>query len=332
MPRVTQPRIVEHSRRSFLCLLALATPLARAADDPSDGGDYRLVVPVEPGGGIDFVARLVARAWTERRLSVVVVNRPGASGLIGTSSVASARPDGRTLLVTGVSHLTGPLLHGATGYDPLADFVPVARLASAPNVLLVGARLKDMDLTQILRDPRSSQEGFSFGSAGYGHTSHLAAEVFMARTGAKWLHVPYKGTSPATRGLLGGEVDILFAPLGSVAAATATGRARAVAVAHRERPAVLRDTPTLQELGIRDAEFSQWYGLLAPKGTPADLVSKLASLALEAVGSPAVASQLRSQGIEPAPLGPEAFSDFLAQENRRLTALTRSQPLDRPVK
>ncbi len=294
--------------------------------------EYQWVVPVEPGGGIDAVARIVANHWSsELRLAVTVLNRSGASGNIGTASVARAKADGQTLLVTGVSHLTSPLLHGNPGYEPIDDFAAVARYATAPNVLVVSDTLKGQSLARILQDPRSTTQGLAFGSAGYGHTSHIAAQLFMARTGARWLHVPYKGTAPALRALMAGEVQFMFVPAASVAAAVATGRVYALAVASAQRIRLLPDTPTLHELGVKDAEFAQWYGLLAPRGTPPETLRALSSRALQALHSPPVAAQLRAQGIEPDPLDHEEFARFLVAEQRRLGALLKKERIERPL-
>ena len=312
--------------------LLTSVAIAQVATVPADVRETRLIVPVEPGGGIDTVARLVAQHWsTSLQKTVNVFNRPGASGNLGTASVARAQPDGQTLLVTGVSHLSSPLLHSAPGFDPIADFVGVARLATAPNVLVVSDALKDFSLKQILQDLRSTNEGFTFSSAGYGHTSHIAAEVFMARTGVRWLHVPYKGTAPALRALMAGEVQIMFVPAASVGAAVRSGRVHALAVAHPVRISLLPDTPTLRELGVLNAEFSQWYGILAPRGTPSEQLRTLSAWSDQTVQSPLFAAWVKAQGMEPGFLNQEQFGDFLVSEQRRLDALLKKERVERPV-
>lgn len=332
---VTTLHACHPSRRTCLglaCLLpaALSSPARAGADRAAH--EVRLVVPVEPGGGIDTMARLLARIWsTEHGVTATILNRPGASGNIGTASVAHAQPDGLTLLVTGVSHISSPLLHGQAGYDPLVDFVPVARLAEAPNVLMFGPNLRGRGLQQLLRDPRSRNNGWSFGSAGFGHTSHLAAEVLMARTASRWLHVPYRGTAPALRALMAGEVDLMLVPAASVPAAVATGRVSAVAVAQAERLPALPEVPTLRQLGVHEAEFAQWYGLLAPSGTPAAAVERWSMLAVKALFSPVALEQLRSQSVVPSLLGSHAFAQFLKVEQRRLSLLLKRERVERPV-
>ena len=284
------------------------------------------------GGGMDAMARLLAHHWTtEQQQPTVVINRAGASGNIGTASVARSKPDGLTLLLTGLSHLTSPMLHTNPGYEPLDDFVPVARMGTTPNVLLVSDALKGMTLPQLLQDARSRSGGLSFGSAGYGHSSHLAAEVFMGRTGAKWLHVPYKGNGPAQRALVAGEVQLLFLSATSVSAAVATGRAHPVAVAHRQRLDALPDTPTFTELGVRNAEIAQWYGLFAPAGTPAETVRALSAMVVKAVRHPAFAAQLATHSVHADPMEPEQFAAFLRSEHRRLDALLKKERVERPM-
>jgi tripartite-type tricarboxylate transporter receptor subunit TctC len=283
-----------------------------------------IVVPNEPGGGLDLVARLLAKGIAPvLAQSVVVINRSGASGNVGTGSVARAEPDGHTLLLTGVGHLVSPLLHGSPGYDPLEDFQPIAKIASAPNVLVVHESLKGYTLAQLLDDPRSRAEGLSFASAGYGHSSHIAAEVFMSRTGARWLHVPYRGTGPASRAVVAGEVQMMFVPAGSVQNLLATRRAFALAVAHPRRLASLPATPTLAELGVESAEFSQWYGLFAPAGTPTAATKVMQDATLAYVASGEVQQQLQSLGLEPSPMGRSEFSAFLGAQARSLATLVK---------
>jgi len=291
--------------------------------------EVQIVVPAEPGGGIDLVARLLAKGIAPTLAqSVIVMNRSGASGNVGTTSVARSEPDGYTLLLTGVGHLVSPLLHGSPGYEPLKDFEPVAKIANAPNVLVVHESLKGMRLAQLLEDPRSRTAGLAYASAGYGHSSHLAAEVFMARTGARWLHVPYRGTGPASRALIAGEVQLMFVPAGSVQALLATGRAFAVAVAHPQRLESLPSTPTFAEMGVQGAEFSQWYGLFAPAGTPAAVTKVLQDATLGFLASNDVKRQLQALGLEPAPMARAAFAEFLGAQAKRLGTLVKKERVE----
>ena len=286
--------------------------------------DVQIVVPSEPGGGYDLVARMLAKGLSaELAQSVIVLNRSGASGNVGTASVARAEPDGYTLLLTGVGHLVSPLLHARPGYEPLKDFVPVAKIATAPNVLIVHQSLKDMSLAQLLQDPRSRSGGFAFATAGYGHSSHLATEVMMSRTGARWLHVPYRGTGPASKALVSGDVQMMFVPAGTAQTVLATGMTYALAVAHPRRLESLPNVPTLAELGVKNAEFSQWYGVFAPAGTPEAVTATLHNAAANFIKDPTTARQLRAMGLEPDPMGKAEFSGFLAAEAQRLETLVK---------
>jgi len=304
--------------------------LARAQAYPAR--DLLVVVPSEPGGGLDLVARALAPALaTALSQTVNVVNRSGASGTIGTASVARADADGHTLLLSGVGHLVSALLHDKPGYDPLRDFVALARIATAPNVLMTHSSLQGLNLARLLADPRSAHAGLSYASPGFGSSPHLAAEVFMHRAGARWLHVPYRGTAPASRALLAGDVQLMFVPAGSVRALLDSGRARALAVAHPERLAALSAVPTLAELGVTSADFSQWYGLFAPAGTPQPVCDRLQRIVTSWVDTGAVRQQLQAQGLEPAPLAQSAFTAFVADEARRLKDLLSRVPVDSGV-
>lgn len=320
----------------LLCLWMAVSALSNVSAQPTSvaypAREVQIVVPNEPGGGLDLVARLLAKNFTTRLAQpFVVINRSGASGNIGTASVARAEPNGYTLLLTGVGHLVSPLLHGQAGYDPLRDFEPVAKIASAPNVLLVHESLKRLTLKQLLADPRSRSGGFSYGTAGYGHSSHLAAEVFKARVGSNWLHVPYRGTGPATRALMAGEVQLMFVPAGSVQTLLASGRVHAVAVAHSHRLDTFASIPTFAELGLPGVEFSQWYGLFAPAGTSAAALNVLQGAALSFAADGEGSQQLRSLGLEPTPMARATMAEFLADQSRRLSTLVRQQNVEGAV-
>jgi tripartite-type tricarboxylate transporter receptor subunit TctC len=316
-------------RRAFLLIALAVSAISGHAQPTGAARELLLVVPNEPGGGLDLVARLLAKELTPALgAPVVVLNRSGASGNVGTVSVARAEPDGHTLLLTGVGHLVSPLLHANPGYDPLKDFAPVAKVAEAPNVLVVHTALKGLSLTQLLQDPRSRNTGLAFASAGYGHSSHLAAEVLMSRTGARWLHVPYRGTGPASRALIGGEVQLMLVPVGSVKTMLATGQVHALAVAHPQRLEALPSTPTLAELGITGAEFSQWYGVFAPAGTPPAALRRLQAATLEGASAGELRRQLQALGLETAPLAAAEFGAFLAAQAQRLSTLVRREGVE----
>jgi shikimate dehydrogenase len=232
-----------------------------------------------------------------------------------------------------------PAAAAGRGRARAAEFGPVAgrgraapggaaAVAEAPNVLVVHTALKGLSLTQLLQDPRSRNTGLAFASAGYGHSSHLAAEVLMSRTGARWLHVPYRGTGPASRALIGGEVQLMLVPVGSVKTMLATGQVHALAVAHPQRLEALPSTPTLAELGITGAEFSQWYGVFAPAGTPPAALRRLQAATLEGASAGELRRQLQALGLETAPLAAAEFGAFLAAQAQRLSTLVRREGVE----
>jgi tripartite-type tricarboxylate transporter receptor subunit TctC len=318
---------------AFLLLLGLSSgAAAQHMTDSFPDKEVQIVVPNEPGGGLDLVARLVAKGIAPLLgQSVVVLNRSGASGNVGTSSVARANADGYTLLLTGVGHLVSPLLHSKPGFDPIRDFDPVVKIANAPNVLVVSESLKGLSVRDLLQDPRSRNGGLAFGSAGYGHSSHLAAEVFMARTDTHWLHVPYRGSNPASRALMGGEVQVMFAPAGSVPALVASGKVHAKAVANARRIDALPAVPTLSELGIKDADFFQWYGLFAPAGTPRQAIDVLQKAVEAFMADADTQRQLLLLGLQPGWMNRADFVDFVAVQSQRLSTLVAKEKIQGSV-
>lgn len=329
--------MIDRQRRRWLQYSLVLPGLASSARAQTTRGrfparDIQIVVPAEPGGGIDTMARLLAKGMAAVMAQpVVVINRSGGGGTLGAGSVARAEPDGHTLLVNGVGHLVAPMLYADASFDPVKDFTPLARFGIAPNVLVVHESLKDLTLAQLIRDARSRSAGFAYASAGYGNTSHLAAELFMSRTDTRWLHVPYRGTGPAVRALLAGEVQLMFVPAGSVATALGTGRAHALAVAHRQRLPQLPGIHTLAEFGVHDADFSQWYGLFAPAGVAAAIADQLADTATQVFRDSAVLHQLGSLGIEPAVLGRNDFTRLVASESQRLASIISKENIRNSV-
>ena len=316
---------------ALLGMLVSGQAAQRLQADPSR--EVQIVVPNEPGGGLDLVARQLAKDLSSRLgQAFIVINRSDASGNIGTSSVAQAKPDGYTVLLTGVGHFASPLLHERAGYQPLKDFKPIAKIANAPNVLLVHESIKHLSLTQLLADPRSQSGEMPFASAGYGHSSHLSAEIFMERIGARWLHVPFGGTGPATKALISGEVLAMFVPAGSVQALLATGRIHAVAVAAAKRLDTLATIATLAELGVNGAEFSQWYGVFAPVGTPAPIVDALQNAVLGFASEPEGTRLLRALGVDDAPMASALCTEFLDHQSVMLNKLVKQLSPERVTK
>ena len=323
---------VEVHRRRLLQAFALGVigPSALGQGAPARLGtrDITLVVPAEPGGGLDAAARTLARGLASIvPNTVVVLNRSGGSGTLGAGLVARAEPDGHTVLINGVGHMVAPLMHPDSGLDPIRDFTPLAQLATAPNVLLVHESLKDLSLAQLIRDPRSRNEGLAFASAGYGNTSHLAGEVFMAQTGCRWLHVPYRGTSPALRALMAGDVQLMFAPASSLSTALGNGRVHALAVGQAQRLPQWPAIRTLAEQGVKNADFAQWYGLFGPAGLSTTMADQWSEWVLAAMKDPALLRQFEQHGVEPSVSGRREFTRFIASEHARLVGLVRKEQI-----
>lgn len=281
----------------------------------------RVVVPSEPGGGIDGMARILAQVLTVRlKAEVAVMNKPGAFGAVGTVWAANAPDDGYTLVVNGLSHVSTPALAERAAYDPIEDFVPIAKVAEAPHVLLVNSDLPANSLAELTRLARQRPQGVTFAAAG-GATS-FAAESFKQRAGGRWIHVPYKGSAQALRSTMTGETDLIFVAAQLAQTALDGGRVRALAVSHPRRVDYLPTVPTLRELGYDDVDTSQWYGIFAPAGTPAtvvDIVDK--AIRQELVPGGLLQKYIQTNRMEPAYLSKQDFRVFLQEQTRRIKQL-----------
>ena len=298
----------------FTIAASLLSGTAHADSFPSRS--ITLVVPYSPGGGTDIMARLLAQQLsTDLGVSVIVDNKPGASGNIGTALVAKAPADGYTLLFTSSGHVINPSLFKSLPFDPLADFSPVAQLASGPSVLVVNAA-SGIDSVDLLVKRGKSDRGATFGSAGLGQPTHLAAEKFASETGMKTLHIPYKGSGAAEIALAGGEVDFLIDSIPAALPMIRTQKTRALAVTGAERfpLQVLEAVPTLRERGMKDFEFSTWWGVLAPAGTPAAHVEKLSQSFIKAMASEDMKRRFVEIGAVPGIKPPAAFKAYMAQD------------------
>ena len=285
-----------------------------AADFPTR--PVTLMVGYTAGGAIDQSARLVgnelAKRWGQ---PVIIDNKPGANGVIAASAVAAAKPDGYTILVTATSHNLNKFVNKNLRYDVEKSFTPVAITVEVPNILVVNASSPYQNLGQLLTALRANQKPFSYSSQGIGGVPHLAGELFKLRTGTDILHVPYKGAAQGMTDLMGGVVDMSFPSPGSAMAYVTQGKLRALAVASNQRLAQLKDVPTFAEAGVPDYTISTWHGMLAPAGTPADIVAKINADVNEIIQTPAIKNALQAQGsIAAIPLTPAQFGAKLASE------------------
>ncbi len=294
-------------------LLAAATALPVAAQDfPRKQID--LVVPFVAGGTTDTIARLIAQRFTDSwGQTVVVNNRAGGGGTIGTSSVAKAAPDGHTLLVTTIGFAINAGLQKLP-YDPIKDFTPVAELASLPLMLVVHSSVPAHNLAELVALAKAKPGGWDYASAGNGTSPHLAAEMFKSMAGIDLVHIPYKGNAEANNALLGGHIKIYFALVPAVIQHVKAGTLRALAVTTERRLPYLPEVPTIAEQGYPGYEISSWQGVFAPAGTPRDVVGKINDELVQLVKSSDVRARMEAEGAVPVGSAPEAFAARVQSE------------------
>lgn len=301
--------------RAFFALALLATAAtAQTAGYP--GQPVKLVVGFAAGGPSDIVARAFGdHAAKPLGQPVIVENKPGANAVLATEAVAAARPDGLTLLAAATNHTMIPALYGGRiKFDAAKSFVPVCTLASSPTVLVVGPSLPVKTVAEFIERVKAKPDSATYATPGQGSSPHLATEQFRKLTGVSMVHVPYKGAAPAVTDLLGGQVDLSFATVGSVLPHIRSGKLKALAVASRQRSALLPEVPTFDEAGVKGFAIDTWYGLLAPAGTPADAIRLLTREATEFARSTAVRERLAGAGLEPASVCGDAFAAQIARE------------------
>jgi len=301
-------------RRTAAGLLLCAAATA-GAQQPYPARPVRVVVAFTAGGTTDILAREVAQQLGQTLgQSVVVENRPGAGGNIGTDFVGRSDPDGYTLLATSVGPVAiNPTLYSKLKVNPQTDLAPVAPIADVPNVLVVSPALPVKSVQELVAYARAHPNTLNFSSTGVGTAAHLSGVLFNERTGVKTTHVPYKGAD-ALNDLLAGRVQFMFATIPSVIAHVRGGGLRALAVTSRKRSAALPDIPTMAEAGVPNLVTGAWFGMFAPKGTPRAIVATLNKAIGDAVNKPEVRARMSQQGAEPMRLAPEAFGKFVVAE------------------
>ncbi|MES2051093.1 MAG: tripartite tricarboxylate transporter substrate binding protein [Pseudomonadota bacterium] len=285
-----------------------------------------IVVPFTPGGSTDILARSIGleltKAWGQ---PVIIDNIPGAGGSVGADKVAKALPDGYTLLMGHIGTLAvNPSLYPALPYDPVKSFAPVAWVARVPNVLVVNPQVKASSVKELVALAKAHPGQLNYGSGGNGSAANLATEYFKLQTGASIVHIPYRGTAPAVTDLMGGQIQVLFTGAPAVLGQIKNGQLRALAVSSPQRLAALPDLPTVAETGYKDFEADQWYGVVAPAGTPREIVAKLNAQINQSLGSPELKTRLTSEGAIATPTTPEAFGQLIAREIARWKPVIQS--------
>lgn len=313
-------------RRSILVALAAAGVASWTPALAQGSRTTRLVVPFTPGGSTDILARALAPKLAQALgQNVIVDNRPGAGGSIGATEASKAEPDGQTLLMGHIGTLgVNPSIYPKLGYDPLRSFVPVAWVARVPNVLVVPANSPAKTFQEFIALAKSKPGRLSYSSGGNGSAAHITFEYLKLRTKTFLLHIPYRGTAPSVTDLIAGQVDATFTGTPAVIAHIRSGRLRALAVSSPERVAALPDVPTVAESGYPGFEADQWYGVVAPTGTPEAVVTRLNGEVNKALALPDVAKQLASEGAVPMPTTPQAFGALIAREIPRWAEVVKA--------
>jgi tripartite-type tricarboxylate transporter receptor subunit TctC len=316
-------------RRSILVVL-LAAPLAGLA--PLAGAQafpakpVKLVIPFPPGGSLDNVGRLLAQKLTEAwGQQVVVENRPGAGGNVGADAVAKSPPDGYTVVMGALStHAVNPSLYPKMPYDAAKDFAPISNVAITPNVLIVNSESPVKSVRDLIAYAKAHPGKTNFGSGSNGSAGHLAGELFKVETGTDVMHIPYKGGAPALQALLAGETQFMFDNLANAMAQVKGGRVRAIAVTTAQRSSLAPELPTMAEEGLPGFDISTWFGLLAPAGTPPEVIAKWNADVVKALNAPDVREKMIAQGAEPAPTTPAAFGAFIAKEREKYARIVKA--------
>lgn len=293
---------------------SFATATAHAEEYPSR--PLRIVVPFAAGGTSDLVSRILAeelgRIWN---VPVVVDNRPGAGGNIGSAAVAQAAADGHTLLMgTVATHGINASLYSRMPYDPVRDFAPVSLVASTPSVLLVNPAVPAGSVRELITHARANPGALHFGSSGNGSSHHLAGELFCHMAGVRMTHIPYRGTTAAMTDTLSGQVQLIFDTLPSAMPHVRAGALRVLAVTSLQRDPALPEVSSLNEAGLPGYEVGSWYGLLAPAGTPPRIVQRIGATVATLVRRPDVRERLRAQGAAPIGSTPAEFAAHIGRE------------------
>ena len=298
-----------------LCITLAAASCAYAYPDKP----LRVIVPQAAGSSFDSVVRLVAQRLTERwKQPVVVDNRPGANGIIGLESGAKANADGYTVITGAISHLSvNPSVYKNLPYRPLEDFDPVTQLTSITFLVVANQTFAGNTIKNLLALAKAKPQAVRYASSGSGNMNHLGAELFASVIGAKLLHLPYKGETPAVTGLLSGETDMMFTTMPIAVPHIETGRLRALAVASSTRTARLPDLPTLAEAGVPGVEITGWIAVVVPRGTPTPIVNTLHKDIAVILQMPDVKQRLIATGADPVGSTPEQFRSFLKSETSK---------------
>jgi tripartite-type tricarboxylate transporter receptor subunit TctC len=305
---------------ALLCLPALA----RAQSFPTK--PIRYIVPVAAGGGNDMIARVVTERWGKALgQNFIVESQGGGGGVIASVATARAAPDGYTLMQGYVAtHGTTPATRKVP-YDAIKDFTPIGMIGGTPNVLVVNSALPVKTLAEFIDYVKKNPGRLTYGSAGQGSLTHLTMELFKQQIGAFMIHIPYRGIAPAFTDLIGGQTQAMFPGLAAALPHLRSGRVRALAVTGKVRSDQLKDVPTLEESGFKGFDAIQWYGSVGPAGIPADVVRHLNETQVAVLKDPELRERLSVEAVEPMPMTPEQFGQYIRADIQRWTALAKAK-------
>ena len=312
---------------SLAGLLLLTTPLMSSAEKVENypSKPIKIIVGFAPGGGSDFIARIVAQKLTQKLgQTVFVENRPGAGGNLGAEIALKSAGDGYTLFLAATSYTVNANLYKLP-FDPIKDITPIARLASGPFVIAANPAAGIDSLKAFVEQAKKEPGKLSYASAGSGSITHVATEYFLTTADIDVLHVPYKGTSPALTDTMSGQVQLIFGTVASTVPHVKSGKLKGLAVTTSTRLAALPEVPTVMESGYPDFDVAVWHGLIGPKGIPAEIVDKLNQAVRESLSDPAMTEQLASDGLTPAGDSPAEFGKLIEAETARWGKLVKSR-------
>jgi tripartite-type tricarboxylate transporter receptor subunit TctC len=299
-------------RRMLVAALMMAAGLAHAQDYPSK--PIRMIVPYPPGGGTDVVARIVNEKLSqELGQAIVIDNKGGAGGSVGTEIASKAAPDGYTILLTLSSHTINPKLFPKLGYDVERDFIPISLAASIPQILVANPAVPASNMQELLAWMKANPGKVNYASVGVGSPAHIAGELLKLKSGVQMTHVPYKGGGPAMTDVIGGQVQLAIVSMPAALQFVKAGRVKALAVASAKRSASAPDVPTIAEGGL-DVVVESWYGVLVPAKTPAPIVAKLNAAMVKVLAMPDVKEKLFAQGAEAVSNTPAEFEAIIKEE------------------
>jgi tripartite-type tricarboxylate transporter receptor subunit TctC len=311
--------------KRFVVVAALFAALPAAAQ-PYPSQPIRLIAPFPPGGSVDITARLIADPLgAQLRTRIVIENRTGASGNIGMEAAARAVPDGYTIVLNTLPLVTNQSLFDKLTWDPFKDFAPIGMVATAPHVLVVPNRLAATSVADLVKAAKARPSRMTYASAGVGTTFHICAEMFKDTTQTFIQHVPYRGGGPALLDTLSGQVDMSFPTMAAALPHIKANTLRALAVTSPERSSLLPAVPSMREAGVKDFEFSQWLALLAPAGTPTEIVNRLNGALRAALATPDIKEKFEAQAMEAFPSSPDAAGRYLAGEAQRLQRVIKTR-------